>query len=77
MGKFIGILLAPSAHDNVAGWAFNGVLYFKPLCSTMNRAARPELGTEAEARFGPTFGQPAVSLPQEQGSGSKWTSARR
>lgn len=61
LGKFLGILLAAMLMTMLLGWAFNGVLYFKPL---FDNEPPPDPGwiAYAQARFGPTIGQPTVSF---------------
>jgi ABC-type transport system involved in multi-copper enzyme maturation permease subunit len=61
MGKFLGILLAAVLMTLLLGWAFNGVLYFKPLFDN-EPPPDPSWIAEVQARFGPMFGHPTVSF---------------
>jgi ABC-type transport system involved in multi-copper enzyme maturation permease subunit len=61
LGKFLGILLAAVLMTMLLGWAFNGVLYFKPL---FDNEPLPDPGwvNEAQIRFASALGAPTVSF---------------
>jgi ABC-type transport system involved in multi-copper enzyme maturation permease subunit len=61
LGKFLGILLAAVLMTLLLGWAFNGVLYFKPLFDN-EPPPDPAWVSLMQAHYGPTFGQPTVSF---------------
>ena len=61
VGKFMGILLAAVLMTMLLGWAFNGVLYFKPLFDN-DPLPDPNWVALLQARFGGTVGAPTVSF---------------
>jgi ABC-type transport system involved in multi-copper enzyme maturation permease subunit len=61
LGKFLGILLAAVLMTMLLGWAFNGVLYFKPLFDN-EPLPDPAWVNEWQLNYGRTFGAPATSF---------------